>query len=44
MERVVDVDDDVALDDADAEDAGLAGPDLIAQQLGGTVIGEIDHH
>jgi DNA polymerase-3 subunit gamma/tau len=43
-ERVVDVDDDVALDDADAEDAGLAGPDLIAQQLGGTVIGEIDHH
>jgi DNA polymerase-3 subunit gamma/tau len=37
-------DDEVALDDADADDAGLAGPELIAQQLGGTVIGEIDHH
>jgi DNA polymerase-3 subunit gamma/tau len=36
-------DDEVALDDADADDNGLAGPDLIAQQLGGTVIGEIDH-
>ena len=36
-------DDEVALDDADAEDDGLAGPDLVAQQLGGTVIGEIDH-
>ena len=35
--------DEVDLDDADAEDDGLAGPDLIAQQLGGTVIGEIDH-
>jgi len=44
-ERSTDVDDDeVALDDADADDAGLAGPELIAQQLGGTVIGEIDHH
>ena len=36
-------DDEVALDDPDAEDDGLAGPDLVAQQLGGTVIGEIDH-
>ena len=27
-------DDEVALDDADADDAGLAGPELIAQQLG----------
>ena len=44
-ERSAEVDDDeVALDDADADDAGLAGPELIAQQLGGTVIGEIDHH
>ncbi len=43
-ERGSDVDDaEVALDDADAEDDGLAGPELIAQQLGGTVIGEIDH-
>ena len=43
-ERTADVDDDeVALDDADADDDGLAGPELIAQQLGGTVIGEIDH-
>jgi DNA polymerase-3 subunit gamma/tau len=42
--RATDVDDDeVALDDDDADDNGLAGPDLIAQQLGGTVIGEIDH-
>jgi DNA polymerase III subunit gamma/tau len=41
-ERTV-ADDEVALDDADADDAGLAGPELIAQQLGGTVIGEIDH-
>jgi DNA polymerase-3 subunit gamma/tau len=36
-------DDEVDLDDPDADDDGLAGPDLIAQQLGGTVIGEIDH-
>ena len=36
-------DNEVALDDADADDDGLAGPELIAQQLGGTVIGEIDH-
>jgi DNA polymerase-3 subunit gamma/tau len=35
--------DEVDLDDPDADDDGLAGPDLIAQQLGGTVIGEIDH-
>jgi DNA polymerase-3 subunit gamma/tau len=35
--------DEAALDDDDADDAGLAGPELIAQQLGGTVIGEIDH-
>ncbi|MEO8106673.1 MAG: hypothetical protein ABI720_05085 [Actinomycetes bacterium] len=42
--RVAESDDDeVDLDDANAEDDGLAGPDLIAQQLGGTVIGEIDH-
>ena len=40
---LVRLDDEVALDDADAEDDGLAGPDLVAQQLGGTVIGEIDH-
>jgi DNA polymerase III subunit gamma/tau len=37
------VDDEVTLDDPDAEDDGLAGPELIAQQLGGTVIGEIEH-
>ena len=37
-----DNDDEVDLNDPDAEDDGLAGPDLIAQQLGGTVIGEID--
>jgi len=43
-ERTAVDDDEVALDDADADDAGLAGPELIAQQLGGTVIGEIDHH
>jgi DNA polymerase-3 subunit gamma/tau len=27
-------------DDEDAEDAGLAGTDLVARELGGTVIGE----
>jgi hypothetical protein len=37
------LDDEVTLDDPDAEDDGLAGPELIAQQLGGTVIGEIEH-
>jgi DNA polymerase-3 subunit gamma/tau len=37
------VDDDVHTDDLDADDGGLAGPELIAQQLGGTVIGEIEH-
>ena len=37
------VDDDVHADDADADDEGLAGAELIAQQLGGTVIGEIEH-
>ncbi len=36
-------DDDVNADDADADDQGLAGSELIAQQLGGTVIGEIEH-
>jgi DNA polymerase-3 subunit gamma/tau len=36
-------DDEVTLDDPDADDDGLAGPELIAQQLGGTVIGEIEH-
>jgi DNA polymerase-3 subunit gamma/tau len=37
------VDDEVKADDDDADDHGLAGPELIAQQLGGTVIGEIEH-
>jgi DNA polymerase-3 subunit gamma/tau len=37
------VDDVVDADDPDADDAGLAGHDLIAQQLGGKVIGEIEH-
>jgi DNA polymerase III subunit gamma/tau len=37
------VDDEVTLDDPDAEDDGLAGHELVARQLGGTVIGEIDH-
>jgi DNA polymerase-3 subunit gamma/tau len=37
------VDDDVAADDADADDSGLSGTELVAQQLGGKVIGEIDH-
>jgi DNA polymerase-3 subunit gamma/tau len=37
------VDDDVAVDDADAADSDLSGAELIAQQLGGKVIGEIDH-
>ena len=36
-------DDDVNADDADADDQGMAGSELIAQQLGGTVIGEIEH-
>jgi DNA polymerase-3 subunit gamma/tau len=36
-------DDDVNADDADADDQGLGGSELIAQQLGGTVIGEIEH-
>jgi DNA polymerase-3 subunit gamma/tau len=38
------VEDDAAADDADADDDGLSGADLVAQQLGGKVIGEIDHH
>ncbi len=33
-------DDTAADDDEDAEDAGLAGADLVARELGGTVIGE----
>ena len=33
-------DDAAADDDDDAEDAGLAGADLVARELGGTVIGE----
>lgn len=37
------LDDEAAADDADAEDGGLSGTDLVAQQLGGKVIGEIDH-
>jgi DNA polymerase-3 subunit gamma/tau len=36
-------DDDIRADDADADDQGLAGAELVAQQLGGTVIGEIEH-
>jgi len=41
--RKAPVDDDVAADDADADDSGLSGTELVAQQLGGKVIGEIDH-
>ena len=37
------VDEEVHVDDADADDEGLSGAELIAQQLGGTVIGEIEH-
>ncbi|HEX5016221.1 MAG TPA: DNA polymerase III subunit gamma and tau [Actinomycetes bacterium] len=37
------VDEEVHVDDPDADDQGLSGPELIAQQLGGTVIGEIEH-
>jgi hypothetical protein len=36
-------DEDVHADDADADDLGVSGAELIAQQLGGTVIGEIEH-
>jgi DNA polymerase-3 subunit gamma/tau len=36
-------DDPVDADDADADDTGLMGHDLVAQQLGGKVIGEIEH-
>ncbi|MCU0264824.1 MAG: DNA polymerase III subunit gamma and tau [Actinomycetia bacterium] len=35
------VDDVPSADDADAEDAGLTGAELVAKQLGGRVIGEI---
>lgn len=42
-EAGADVDDTAAADDPDADDVGLAGHDLIAQQLGGRVIGEIEH-
>ncbi|MFL6182935.1 MAG: DNA polymerase III subunit gamma and tau [Actinomycetes bacterium] len=34
---------EVHADDPDADDLGLSGAELIAQQLGGTVIGEIEH-
>jgi DNA polymerase III subunit gamma/tau len=37
------IDDGVTVDDADADDDGLSGADLVAQHLGGKVIGEIDH-
>ena len=37
------VEDDAAADDDDADDAGMSGAELVAQQLGGKVIGEIDH-
>jgi DNA polymerase-3 subunit gamma/tau len=37
------VDESVEADDADADDTGLSGHDLVAQQLGGKVIGEIEH-
>ncbi|MDH4353672.1 MAG: hypothetical protein OEW41_06790 [Actinomycetota bacterium] len=37
------VDESVDTDDADADDTGLSGHDLVAQQLGGKVIGEIEH-
>jgi DNA polymerase-3 subunit gamma/tau len=36
-------DTEVRADDDDAHDNSLAGAELIAQQLGGTVIGEIEH-
>jgi DNA polymerase-3 subunit gamma/tau len=36
-------DEEVHADDPDADDLGLSGAELIAQQLGGTVIGEIEH-
>ena len=36
-------DDEIHVTDADADDHDLAGAELIAQQLGGTVIGEIEH-
>ena len=37
------VDETVSHDDDDAEDSDLSGAELVAQQLGGKVIGEIDH-
>ena len=43
-ERASKVEDaEVRSDDDDAHDDSLAGAELIAQQLGGTVIGEIEH-
>jgi DNA polymerase-3 subunit gamma/tau len=42
-EPSVAVDDAVDADDPDADEHGLAGHDLVAQQLGGKVIGEIEH-
>jgi DNA polymerase-3 subunit gamma/tau len=36
-------DESAEADDADADDAGLRGHDLVAQQLGAKVIGEIEH-
>ena len=41
--KTVAADEEINADDADADDQGLAGSELIAQQLGGTVIGEIEH-
>ena len=38
------IDDEVRADDDDVDDGGLSGADLVAQHLGGKVIGEIDHH
>jgi DNA polymerase-3 subunit gamma/tau len=37
------VDDTAARDDADAEDAGLSGRDLLVRELGASVIEEIVH-
>ncbi|MFZ0324238.1 MAG: DNA polymerase III subunit gamma and tau [Actinomycetes bacterium] len=37
------VDDEVAVDDAEDDPGGLQGEELVLQELGGKVIGEIDH-
>jgi hypothetical protein len=37
------IDDEVAADDAEDDSNDLGGTELVMQQLGGKVIGEIDH-